>query len=113
MEASQPAVVGKAVSGASLQYAALFKPAQRLSARPLKFGAITGQSLAKMLDNRHYASDRELILALTEINNAEFKDVAAARFRVIQDEELQHHISVANGTATDQDRVLSDDDKIR
>src|SRR5213078_3965537 len=48
-----------AVSGASLQYAALFKTAQRLSARPVKFGAITGLSLAKMLVNRHYASDRE------------------------------------------------------
>src|SRR5207247_561037 len=91
MEAYQPAVVGEAVSGASLQYAALFKTAQRLSARPVKFGAITGQSLAKMLVNRHYASDRELILALAEINNAEFKEVAAAGCRVIQVEEPQHH----------------------
>ncbi|PYQ00945.1 MAG: hypothetical protein DMF83_26860, partial [Acidobacteria bacterium] len=103
MEAYQPAVVGEAVSGASLQYAALFKTAQRLSARPVKFGAITGQSLAKMLVNRHYASDRELILALAEINNAEFKEVAAAGCRVIQVEEPQHHIAGANGTATDKD----------
>src|SRR3989449_306434 len=103
MEAYQPAVVGEAVSGASLQYAALFKTAQRLSARPVKFGAITAQSLAKMLVNRHYASDRDLILALADIFNAELREVAAAGCRVIQVEEPQHHIAGANGTATERD----------
>src|SRR5262249_3803530 len=49
MEAYQPAVVGSAVDGAELEYAALFKVAQRVSSRPVKFGAITAQSLAKML----------------------------------------------------------------
>jgi len=103
MEAYQPAVVGEAVSGASLQYAALFKTAQRLSARPVKFGAITAQSLAKMLVNRHYASDRDLILALADIFNVELREVAAAGCRVIQVEEPQHHIAGANGTATERD----------
>src|SRR5207247_8546129 len=58
MEAYQPAVVGEAVSGASLQYAALFKTAQRLSARPVKFGAITGHARAHMAAHRHPASHR-------------------------------------------------------
>ena len=103
MEAYQPAIVGDAVADAGLEYAALFKTAQRLSARPVKFGAITAQSLAKMLVNRHYASDRELILALADIFNAELRAVAAAGCRVIQVEEPQHHIAGANGTATDAD----------
>src|SRR5262249_15707756 len=47
MEAYQPAVVGGEIGG-DLQYAALFKVAQRLATRPVKFGGITGQSLAKM-----------------------------------------------------------------
>jgi 5-methyltetrahydropteroyltriglutamate--homocysteine methyltransferase len=102
MEAYQPAVVGAEVAG-SLQYAALFKVAQRLTSRPVKFGGITGQSLAKMLVNRHYASERELILALGDVINAELKAVAAAGCRVIQVEEPQHHIAGANGTATDKD----------
>src|SRR6202171_657926 len=84
MEAYQPALVGEKITGGPLQYAALFKAAQRLSARPVKFGAITGQSLAKMLVNRHYASDRDLILALADVFNAELKEVAAAGCRVIQ-----------------------------
>ena len=34
-------VVGEALGRGPLQYSALFKTAQRLSARPVKFGAIT------------------------------------------------------------------------
>ena len=103
MEAYQPAVVGAPLGNAGLQYAALFKTAQRLSPRPVKFGAITAQSLAKMLVNRHYASDRDLILALAGIFNTELRAVAAAGCRVIPVEEPQHHIAGANGTATDRD----------
>src|SRR5512132_2354703 len=96
-------VVGEALGRGPLQYSALFKTAQRLSARPVKFGAITAQSLAKMLVNRHYAGDRDLILALADVFNAELKEVAAAGCRVIQVEEPQHHIAGANGTANDKD----------
>jgi 5-methyltetrahydropteroyltriglutamate--homocysteine methyltransferase len=96
-------VVGEPVDGRGLEYAALFKTAQRLTARPVKFGAITAQSLAKMLVNRHYASDRDLILALARVFNAELREVAAAGCRVIQIEEPQHHIAGANGTATEKD----------
>jgi 5-methyltetrahydropteroyltriglutamate--homocysteine methyltransferase len=56
-----------------------------------------------MLVNRHYASDRDLILALADIFNAELREVAAAGCQVIQVEEPQHHIASANGTATDKD----------
>jgi 5-methyltetrahydropteroyltriglutamate--homocysteine methyltransferase len=103
MEAYQPAVVGGPVADHQLQYAALFKTAQRLTARPVKFGTISAQSLVKMLVNRHYASDRDLVLAVGEVLNAELREVAAAGCRVIQLEEPQHHIASANGTATEKD----------
>jgi 5-methyltetrahydropteroyltriglutamate--homocysteine methyltransferase len=102
MEAYQPAVVGAKLAGGALQYAALFKTAQRLANKPVKFGAITAQSLAKMLVDRHYGSDRDVILALADIFNAELKAVAAAGCRVIQVEEPQHHIGGATG-ASDKD----------
>jgi len=102
MEAYQPAVVGAKLAGGPLQYAALFKTAQRLANKPVKFGAITAQSLAKMLVDRHYGSDRDVILALADIFNAELKEVAAAGCRVIQVEEPQHHIAGALG-ASDKD----------
>ena len=69
----------------------------------MKFGAISAQTLAKMLVNRHYASERELILDLADIFNAELRAVAAAGCRVIQVEEPRHHISGADGTASDAD----------
>ena len=102
MEAYQPAVVGAKLTGGALQYAALFKTAQRLANKPVKFGAITAQSLAKMLVDRHYGGDRDVILALADIFNAELKEVAAAGCRVIQVEEPQHHIAGALG-ASDKD----------
>ena len=102
MEAYQPAVVGTKIDGGALEYDALFKVAQRMTTRPLKFGAITAQSLAKMLVNRHYPADRDLILALAEIFNVELRKVAAAGCQVIQVEEPQHHIMGATG-ASDKD----------
>jgi 5-methyltetrahydropteroyltriglutamate--homocysteine methyltransferase len=77
--------------------------AQRFTDRPLKFGAISAQTLAKMLVNRHYASERELIMDLADVFNGELRAVAAAGCRVIQVEEPRHHISGADGSATDRD----------
>ncbi|MCI0547034.1 MAG: cobalamin-independent methionine synthase II family protein [Candidatus Rokubacteria bacterium] len=103
MEAYQPAVVGEKIGAGPLEYAAIFKVAQRLTDRPVKFGAISAQTLAKMLINRHYASERELILDIADVFNAEHRAVAAAGARVIQIEEPRHHISGADGSATDGD----------
>src|SRR5262245_15946334 len=97
MEAYQPAVVGEKLRGGPLQYAALYKVAQRLSGRPIKFGSISAQTMTKMIVNRHYASERELILDVADIVNAELREVAAAGCRVIQVEEPRHHISAASG----------------
>jgi 5-methyltetrahydropteroyltriglutamate--homocysteine methyltransferase len=103
MEAYQPAIVGEKIGAGPLEYAALFKVAQRFTERPVKFGAISAQLLAKMLVNRHYATDRELILDIADVFNAELRAVAAAGCRVIQVEEPRHHISATDGSATDQD----------
>src|SRR5262245_43051956 len=97
MEAYQPAVVGDKLRGGPLQYAALYKVAQRMSARPVKFGAISAQTMTRMMINRHYASDRELILDVADVMNAELREVAAAGCRVIQIEEPRHHMAAADG----------------
>jgi 5-methyltetrahydropteroyltriglutamate--homocysteine methyltransferase len=102
MEAWQPVIAGERLRGGALQYAAVFKVAQRQSPRPVKFGAISAQTMTKMIVNRHYASERELILDVADIVNAELREVAAAGCRVIQVEEPRHHISGASG-AGDRD----------
>jgi methionine synthase II (cobalamin-independent) len=103
MEAYQPAVVGEKIGAGPLQYAALWRMAQRCTDRPVKFGAISAQILAKMLVNQHYASERELILDVADVFNAELRAVAAAGCRVIQVEEPRHHSAAADGSATDSD----------
>ncbi len=103
MEAYQPAVVGARLEAGPLQYAELFKVAQRCTDRPVKFGAISAQTLVKMLVDRHYGSERSLILELADIFNAELRAVAAAGCRVIQLEEPRHHIAAADGSATESD----------
>ena len=108
MEAYQPAVVGEKLRGGPLQYAALYKVAQRMSPRPMKFGTISAQTMTRMMVNRHYASDRELILDLADIVNAELREVAAAGCRVIQIEEPRHHIAAADGIDDGELQFLTD-----
>src|SRR5215208_6539132 len=77
-EAYQPAVVKDKLTRGPLEYVALWKIAQRLTDKPVKFGAICGSVLASMLWNEHYADDKALITDLCDIINAEFRELAAA-----------------------------------
>jgi 5-methyltetrahydropteroyltriglutamate--homocysteine methyltransferase len=90
-EAYQPAIVRDKLTRGPLEYAALWQIAQRLSDRPVKFGAICAPALASMLWNEHYADDRAMVLDLCDIMNAEFRELAAAGCPVIQVEEPRHH----------------------
>src|SRR5437899_8259665 len=108
MEAYQPAIAGEKLRGGPLQYAALFKVAQRFSARAVKFGSISAQTMTKMIANKHYASDRELILDASDIINAVLREVAAAGCRIIQVEEPRHHIAAAEGIADTELQFLTD-----
>ena len=90
-EAYQPAIVNEKLSRGPLEYAALWQIAQRLSDRPVKFGAICAPALASMLWNEHYADDKAMVLDLCDIMNAELRELAAAGCPVIQVEEPRHH----------------------
>ena len=90
-EAYQPAIVTDKLTRGPLEYAALWQVAQRLTDRPVKFGAICAPALASMLWNEHYADDKAMVLDLCDIMNAEFRDMAAAGCPLIQVEEPPHH----------------------
>ena len=108
MEAYQPAIAGERLRGGPLQYAALYKVAQRFSTRPVKFGSISAQTMTKMIVSKHYAGDHELIMDVADIVNAELREVAAAGCRVIQVEEPRHHIAAADGISDAELRFLTD-----
>jgi 5-methyltetrahydropteroyltriglutamate--homocysteine methyltransferase len=102
-EAYQPGVVTEKLTRGPLEYTALWKTAQRLSDRPVKFGGICAPALASMLWNEFYADDRAMILDLCDIMNAEFRELADAGCRLIQVEEPPHHGRSTQPETTDAD----------
>jgi 5-methyltetrahydropteroyltriglutamate--homocysteine methyltransferase len=108
-EAYQPPRVVGTLTRGPLEYAAVWKTAQRVSTRPVKFGAISAQSIPNMLINERYPSERELIWDLSAIVNQELREVAAAGCPVIQVEEPGHHFRARNPSTTDEDLQLLTD----
>jgi 5-methyltetrahydropteroyltriglutamate--homocysteine methyltransferase len=100
-EAYQPAIVAGKLSRGPLEYAALWQIAQRLTDKPVKFGTICAPVLASMLWNEHYRDNREMILDLCDILNAELKDLAAVGCPLIQLEEPPHHGRTTRPDCTD------------
>ena len=85
-----PKVVGP-ISRGPLEYARVWKTAQRLTRKPVKFGAISAQMVATSVYDTHYKDRRRLIMALSEAMNAELTELAGAGCQVIQVEEPAIH----------------------
>jgi len=86
-----------------LEYAALWQIAQRLSDRPVKFGAICAPALASMLWNEHYADDKPMVLDLCDIMNAELRELPLAGCPLIQVEVPRHHGLTTRPDCTEPD----------
>jgi len=86
-----PSIVGPVTRG-DLQYAAMWKVAQRLTEKPVKFGTIGPELVAFAVADHHYKTVRDRILAISEALNQELHDLADAGCPVIQFEEPQIHL---------------------
>jgi 5-methyltetrahydropteroyltriglutamate--homocysteine methyltransferase len=91
-----PKLVGPVGRG-EMQYAELFKAAQRMTQKPVKFGTVTPELVAFAVQDEHYASLPERILALSNAFNEELHDLADAGCPIIQMEEPQIHLLAARG----------------
>ncbi len=80
------------VSRGDLQYAAMWKVAQRMTKKPVKFGTIGPELVAFAVQDKHYKSIKDRILAITEALNEELHSLADAGCQVIQFEEPQIHL---------------------
>jgi 5-methyltetrahydropteroyltriglutamate--homocysteine methyltransferase len=100
-----PDLVGPVGRG-RLRYAAIWKAAQRLTPRPVKFGTITAELIAMSVRDLHYKDLRQAILAVAEALNEELHELADAGCKVIQMEEPQIHLLAAKGLS---DKVLNAD----
>jgi 5-methyltetrahydropteroyltriglutamate--homocysteine methyltransferase len=102
-EAYQPSIVKHKLTRGPLEYTAIWQIAQRLTDRPVKFGAICAPALASMLWNEHYPDDKQMVLDLCDIMNAEFREMADAGCPLIQVEEPPHHGRSTRPDCTDAD----------
>jgi 5-methyltetrahydropteroyltriglutamate--homocysteine methyltransferase len=95
-----PAIVGPLGRG-DLQYAALWKAAQRLTTRPVKFGAVSAEIVGFAVRDEHYRTVPERLFAIADALNQEYHELADAGCPVIQIEEPQIHLLAVRGMVDD------------
>jgi 5-methyltetrahydropteroyltriglutamate--homocysteine methyltransferase len=93
-----PTIIGPVGRG-DLQYAAMWKVAQRLTRRPVKFGTILPELLAASVADTYYKDPVERTLAFSDALNQELTELADAGCPVVQMEEPQIHMVPARGKA--------------
>jgi 5-methyltetrahydropteroyltriglutamate--homocysteine methyltransferase len=91
-----PTIVGPLGPG-EMQYAEIWKAAQRLSGKPVKFGTVTPELVAFAVQDEHYTDLPSRILAMSDAFNQELHDLADAGCPIIQMEEPQIHLLAARG----------------
>jgi 5-methyltetrahydropteroyltriglutamate--homocysteine methyltransferase len=91
-----PRVVGPLGPG-NLQYAAMWKAAQRMTTRPVKFGTILPELLAASVDDDHYKDPIERTWAFSKALNQELNHLADAGCPVLQMEEPYIHMVPVRG----------------
>jgi len=89
-----PPIVGPVGRG-NLQYTAMWKAAQRLTERPVKWGAVSAELVAFAVQDRHYKSLPERMFAIADAFNEEYHELADAGCPLIQIEEPQIHLLAA------------------
>src|ERR1700745_1917511 len=89
-----PKIVGPLGPG-EMQYAEIWKAAQRLTARPIKFGTVAPELVAYAVQDEFYKDLPSRIMALSDAFNKELHDLADAGCPVIQIEDPQLHLLAA------------------
>jgi len=93
--------INSPVTRGELQYTAMWKMAQRLTKKPVKFGTIGPELVAFAVQDRYYKSIKDRILAITDALNEELNELADAGCPVIQFEEPQIHMLAARNIVDD------------
>jgi 5-methyltetrahydropteroyltriglutamate--homocysteine methyltransferase len=95
-----PAVIGEIEPGGPLEFAKLWRIAQGKTDRPVKFGTVSAQFVASMLElrtDRYAPNKRDLMWDMATAMNSELRQLADAGCKVIQIEEpLLHFLSASS-----------------
>jgi len=89
------------VGRGNLQYTSVWKTAQRLTTRPVKFGTITAELLALAVRDFHYKDLRDCIMAVSDALNEELTELVDGGCPAVQMEETQIHLLAAKGLSDD------------
>ena len=92
-EAYHPPAVTDKVTRGPLHFSAIWKTAQKMTGKPVKFGSISATCLPMMLWNEYYKTDHALVMDLAAALNEELRELADAGCPVIQIEEPPHHFA--------------------
>jgi 5-methyltetrahydropteroyltriglutamate--homocysteine methyltransferase len=95
-----PGIIGPVTRG-DLQYAAMWKVAQRMTKKPVKFGTIGPELVAFAVQDKYYKTVKDRILAISDALNEELHSLADAGCPVIQFEEPQIHMLAARNIVDD------------
>ena len=95
-----PKVVGPIGRG-DLQYAEMWKAAQRLTTKPVKFGTVTPEIVGFAVQDEYYPDMPSRIVAISDALNEELHDLADAGCPVIQMEEPQIHMLAGRARVVD------------
>ncbi len=87
VETLRPPQITGPVGAGTLQYEALWRTAQALTDKPVKFGSCSAQMIERQSRNGFYGSRKDALLALSDAMNAEYHRLADAGCPVIQVEE--------------------------
>jgi 5-methyltetrahydropteroyltriglutamate--homocysteine methyltransferase len=91
-----PPIVGPVGRG-DLEYTALWRTAQRLTPKPVKFGTVSAEIIGLLCADHHYKDVRSRILAISDALREELHELADAGCPAIQIEEPQIHLLAARG----------------
>jgi 5-methyltetrahydropteroyltriglutamate--homocysteine methyltransferase len=106
-----PAVVEKLSRGQSWEFAKIWRVAQAKTSRPVKFGTVSAQVLASMIEvktDKYKADKRELIWDMSVALNEELLELAAAGCKVIQIEDPLVHLAATTKAYKDHLDFLVD-----
>ena len=81
-----------AIARGPLQYVSLWKVAQGMTTRPVKFGTITPELIGTSVGNDHYPSHKELLYDISAAMCEELLELARAGCPIIQMEEPNIHL---------------------
>ncbi len=73
-----PPLIGPVGRG-NLQYTAMWKAAQRITERPVKFGAVSAEIISFAVQDRHYKSVPDRMFAIAEALNEEYHELGRRR----------------------------------